>query len=61
MQGEESESTEMCSSARVVRETEIKEGVWVGQTDIQTQRARGFCDAYLLALDVWSISIPTAF
>ena len=57
----------MGSTYQVVRETVMKEKrvcVCVGETDRKTEReteARGLCDAYLLALDVWSISISTGF
>lgn len=53
--------TEMASTSHVVRETEMKEGMCVGERQTERHRerefARGLCDAYLLALDVWSLSI----
>ncbi len=66
----------MGSTSRVARETEMKEGMCVVEIDRQTDRqtnrqtdrhrerdsgARGLCDAYLLALDIWSIFISTGF
>lgn len=63
--GDESEMTEMASTSHVVKETEMKEGMCVGERQTERHRerefARGLCDAYLLALDVWSLSIWTGF
>lgn len=52
----------MASTSHIVRETEMKEGMCVGERQTERHReresrARGLCDAYLLALDVWSLSI----